>query len=247
MRASTAILALAGTAVASMAKPRPQEYEVQNVHVVYETVIHTVYATEGSEPAAPTKEATTPVYQAPVITTVYQENKPAPTSQAPVYVEYSMAPPPAPKPSSKAPAPAPAPSSTSTPAPAPAPTASGYQGVVDEWRKKLGMKALEHDSKLESNAMDTVVASNGQMIHKLNPGSYGQVLAPGNADDFEHVFVGGWLCEMPNLPGLDGVCAQQSQGWAYAGQTGHAEILTSDQYSKIGCALHAGIWCCDLA
>ena len=111
----------------------------------------------------------------------------------------------------------------------------------------MGMKPLEHDSKLESNAMDTVVSSNGQMVHKLNPGSFGQVLAPGNADDFEHVFVGGWLCEIPSLPGLDGVCAQQSEGWAYAGQTGHAEILTSDQYSKIGCALHAGIWCCDVA
>jgi hypothetical protein len=95
--------------------------------------------------------------------------------------------------------------------------------------------------------MDTVVSSNGQMVHKLNPGSFGQVLAPGNADDFEHVFVGGWLCEIPSLPGLDGVCAKQSEGWAYAGQTGHAEILTSDQYSKIGCALHAGIWCCDVA
>ena len=111
----------------------------------------------------------------------------------------------------------------------------------------MGMKPLAHDSKLESNAMDTVVSSNGQMVHKLNPGSFGQVLAPGNADDFEHVFVGGWLCEMPSLPGLDGVCATQSEGWAYAGQTGHAEILTSDSYSKIGCALHEGIWCCDLA
>jgi hypothetical protein len=111
----------------------------------------------------------------------------------------------------------------------------------------MGMKPLANDAKLQSNAMDTVVSSNGQMVHKLNPGSYGQVLAPGNADDFEHVFVGGWLCEMPSLPGLDGVCATQSEGWAYEGQTGHAEILTSDNYSKIGCALHAGIWCCDLA
>lgn len=250
MRYTTAILALAGSAIATphFSRPKPAEYkEVQNVHVVYETVIHTVYATEGFEPAKPTKEATSPpAYQAPVVTTTYvEEPKPAPTSSKAEYAEYSAVAPP--------PAPAPAPSSTTkeeAPAPAPtatAPAASGYQGVVDTWRAKMGMKPLEHDSKLESNAMDTVVSSNGQMVHKLNPGSFGQVLAPGNADDFEHVFVGGWLCEIPSLPGLDGVCAQQSEGWAYAGQTGHAEILTSDQYSKIGCALHQGIWCCDVA
>ncbi|KAF2633181.1 hypothetical protein BU25DRAFT_307560, partial [Macroventuria anomochaeta] len=111
----------------------------------------------------------------------------------------------------------------------------------------LGLKALTHDDTLVANAKDTVVSSNGEMKHKLNAGSYGQVLAPGNENDFEHVFVGGWLCEIPTLPGLDGVCATESEGWAYAGQTGHAEILTSDNYSKIGCALYAGIWCCDLA
>jgi hypothetical protein len=87
------------------------------------------------------------------------------------------------------------------------------------------------------------------MVHKLNPGTFGQVLAPAPATDdgFTKAFVGGWLCEMPNLPGLDGVCAKMSEGWSYEGQTGHAEILTSSNYSKIGCANHAGIWCCDLA
>lgn len=240
MRATTAILALAGSALAIPHYNKPEYKEVKNVHVVYETVVHTVYFTEGQQqPAKPTK-ASTPVYQAPAVTTtvVYEENTPAPAPTSTKVVEYSQAP-------------APAPTSTEEPAtsaaPAPSSTASGYQGVVDTWRAKLGLKALANDAKLESNAMDTVVSSNGQMVHKLNPGSYGQVLAPGNADDFEHVFVGGWLCEIPSLPGLDGVCATQSDGWAYNGQTGHAEILTSDNYSKIGCALHAGIWCCDLA
>ncbi|KAJ4313296.1 hypothetical protein N0V94_007022 [Neodidymelliopsis sp. IMI 364377] len=241
MRATTAILALAGSALAAPHWSRPEYKEVQNVHVVYETVVHTVFYTEGQEQAKPT-EAPTPAYEAPAVTTVvYEETKPTSTE---VYE--------APAPSVTEVYEAPAPSSTkkaatsAAPAPSAAPD-SGYQGVVDTWRKKMGLKALANDAKLESNAMDTVVSSNGQMVHKLNPGSFGQVLAPGNADDFEHVFVGGWLCEIPTLPGLDGVCSTQSDGWAYEGQTGHAEILTSDNYSKIGCALHAGIWCCDLA
>ncbi|KAF1945563.1 hypothetical protein EJ02DRAFT_338286 [Clathrospora elynae] len=122
-------------------------------------------------------------------------------------------------------------------------------GIVDEWRAKLGLSKLECDSKLESNAMDTVTEGNGKMVHKLNPGTYGQVLAPGDADlkSFLHVFVGGWLCEMPNLPGLDGICNDMSHGWSYEGQTGHAEILTSPNYSKIGCEQYEGIWGCDLA
>ncbi|EOA85892.1 uncharacterized protein SETTUDRAFT_110914 [Exserohilum turcica Et28A] len=111
----------------------------------------------------------------------------------------------------------------------------------------MGMKTLAYDSKLESNAMDTVESSKGAMVHKLNEGTLGQVLAPGDANHFEHVFVGGWLCEMPSLPGLGDVCQRESKGWAYNGQTGHAEILTSKEYSKIGCALSTGIWCCDLA
>lgn len=130
---------------------------------------------------------------------------------------------------------------------APAHGAADYMALVDEWRTKMGLKALMRNATLEANTMDTVVSSNSQMVHKLNPGTLGRVLAPGNADDFEHVFVGGWLCEIPSLPGLQGVCAAQSNGWAYNGQTGHAEILTFGDYSAIGCALHAGIWCCDLA
>ena len=122
-----------------------------------------------------------------------------------------------------------------------------YMAVVRRWRTKMNLKPLAYDRVLESNAMDTVKTSNGVMSHKLNPGTFGQVLAPDEGNDFEHVFVGGWLCEMPALPGLDAVCAEQSVGWAYNDQTGHAEILTSDGYSRIGCALHAGIRCCDLA
>lgn len=131
--------------------------------------------------------------------------------------------------------------------PTQAPVSGGYMGIVQEWRSKMGLSELAHDSKLESNAQDAANSSGGQLKHKLNPGSMAQVLAPGDSDNFEHVFVGGWLCELPGTAGLDGVCGQMSKGWNYAGQTGHAKILTDKKYSKIGCGLGDGIWCCDLA
>lgn len=120
-------------------------------------------------------------------------------------------------------------------------------GIVDEWRSKMGMSQLTHDSTLEGNALKTAQDGNGQMVHELNPGSMAQVLAPGSESEFEKVFVGGWLCEVPSLPGLNGICSSMSQGWAYNGETGHADILSSTSYSKIGCACATGIWACDLA
>ena len=141
----------------------------------------------------------------------------------------------------------PAPSSVS------APSSGGgdgsWEGVVAKWRSALGLSALSSDSQLTSNAQKTADESVGGLHHQLNPGSMAQVLAPGEANNFEHVFVGGWLCELPNTPGLNGVCAEQSKGWSYEGQTGHAEILTSPSYHKIGCAYSdaTGVWSCDLA
>lgn len=126
-------------------------------------------------------------------------------------------------------------------------SSGGYMDIVSEWRSKMGMSALTQDDKLQGNALKTVQDGNGQMVHELNSGSMAQVLAPGDASDFEKVFVGGWLCERPDIAGLDGICSTMSQGWSYGGETGHADILTSGSYSKIGCALDAGIWGCDLA
>lgn len=126
-------------------------------------------------------------------------------------------------------------------------TSGGYMGVVEKWRGKLGLGDLSEDSTLQANALKTCQDGNGEMVHELNPGSMAQVLAPGSADEFEKVFVGGWLCERSNLPGLDGICSEMSQGWEYNGETGHADILVSGSYSKIGCALANGIWGCDLA
>jgi hypothetical protein len=125
---------------------------------------------------------------------------------------------------------------------------SGYMSTVNTWRSKMSLSPFTQDSKLEANALDTSQSSGGQLKHKLNSGSMGQVMAPGNSGNFESVFVGGWLCEMPQLPGLgSSVCNTMSKGWNHAGQTGHAELLSSKTYKKIGCALASGIWTCDLA
>lgn len=238
MRAAFAIAALAGAAIAapSYGYGQPKE-EVKNVHVVVETVVETVYVTEGYEVPKPTP-APQPVYEAPAqptTTVVYEQPKPeAPQPQYPTYEQ------PKPTPTPEAPKP-------STPASPPS-SNTGYMAIVDEYRGKMGMKQLAYDSKLESNAKNTVDSSNGQMIHKLNPGSMGQVLAMGGPSEFKHVFVGGWLCEVPSvLKGSSGECATESQGWNYQGQDGHAKILSDPSYSKIGCACSQNVWSCDVA
>ena len=126
--------------------------------------------------------------------------------------------------------------------------AGNYMGIVNEWRGKMKMEHLKHDGGLERNALNTVQESNGQMKHKLNKGSFGQVLAPGKCGDmnaFYSAFVGGWLCERPNLPGLNGVCNSLKSKWRHT-STGHADILTDKKYKKIGCACSRDIWSCDL-
>ena len=195
MRSAVAlsVAALAGSALAHPSYGQYQHKEVKNVHVVVETVVHTV------------KPTSTSIYVAP----------PAPTSEAPT-------------------------TTAAAPSASVAPPSGGdtYIGIISEWRARLGLKELASSAELEINALNCVTASAGVMTHKLNPGTYGQVLAPGKhtMESFLSVFVGGWLCEIPTLPGLDGVCSTMSEGWAYEGQTSHAEILTSDNYSKIGCA-----------
>lgn len=238
MRSAFAI-SLAALAGSALAVPAYQGYPEQPAPVVVETVMHTVYVTEGTPEATPCESvptaAATPIYEHPV----YPTEAPAPPPETPAYT-------PAPAPPST-PAYTPTPTPTPTPEPAPAPATGGYMDVVAKWRAKLGLSELEYSEKLQNNALDVVIEGKGQMVHKLNDGTFGQVLAPGKDDEFERVFVGGWLCEMPNLSGLDGACQEFSAGWDYQGQTGHAEILISPNYSKIGCSQREGIWCCDLA
>jgi uncharacterized protein YkwD len=136
-----------------------------------------------------------------------------------------------------------------TPAPQPnnaAPAATGYMSIVNEYRAKLGLPDLTQDSQLEANAYKTCEDGHGEMVHQLNPPSMAQVLAPGGMDDFKHIFVGAWLCEKPDMAGLNGECSTQSQGWSYI-STGHADILTSTSYTHIGCAGVGGVTGCDLS
>jgi uncharacterized protein YkwD len=253
---------VATVVVTAGAEATPEAVQVNNVKpvVVYNTVyatapVHTVtYGYGHGKPAPP---ASTPAQAKP---STYAQAKPstyapAPPQPKPSSVEaakpstYAQA-----KPSTYAPAPpqssaaAPKPSASAAPAPPPSGgSGGGYMDTVNEWRSKMGLKTLTKDTKLEANAVKTCTDGNGKMVHELNPGTMGQVLAPGKESDFEHVFVGGWLCEVPSTQGLGNVCDQQSKGWTYQGQTGHNKILTSTSYSKIGCGMVNGIWGCDLA
>lgn len=257
---STKALTFLALAASALAAPAIEERGRGHKKVVWHTVIETAYVTvpygyehpktHSSKPSPSSKASPPPA--AP--TTVVYAPPPAPTSSS-VVVE---------KPSSTSVYIAPtsvyvapssssvyvAPSSSSPPpaatSSAPPATGTGYMSVVSEWRAKLGLKELTQDSTLEANALKTAVDGNGQMKHELNPGSYGQVLAPGQEDEFYHCFVGGWLCEKPDMAGMDGVCATASDGWYYT-STGHADILTSPDYSKIGCGWADGIWACDVA
>ena len=94
-----------------------------------------------------------------------------------------------------------------------------------------------------------------EMNHKLNQGSYAQVIASGSSGKgsngltpFE-LATQLWLCELPQ--GNIG-CNGPSNG----ADTGHAEILKSPSYTKIGCYYmdsvkknlgFAGMYTCDLA
>ncbi|EFQ95761.1 hypothetical protein PTT_04964 [Pyrenophora teres f. teres 0-1] len=113
----------------------------------------------------------------------------------------------------------------------------------------MGLPPLEIDLRLQANALTTIQHSGGAMIHELNPGTMAQVMAPGECtlEGFGGCYLGGWLCEKPQLKGLDGVCHKASKGWEYNGQTDHAEILVSTNYGKIGCSCDFNMWACDLA
>jgi hypothetical protein len=121
-----------------------------------------------------------------------------------------------------------------------------YMSIVNEYRSKLGVPSLAYDPEIEFNAYRTCVDGNGQLIHQLISPTRAQVLAGGNMDEFRHIFVGGWLCERPDMPGLGDECATEGQGWVYNGQTGHADVLTSTEYTMIGCASAGGVTGCDL-
>ncbi|KAE8825400.1 hypothetical protein HRS9139_08510 [Pyrenophora teres f. teres] len=259
-----AVAALAGSAFAA-----PQLYGnvnvVEDVHVVVETVVKTVYMGDVPAPSptttsctsdpAPTPEQTPEAAYAPqVVTIVYPPPPPppAPTSSTPTPTptpDFTPAPAPPPPAPPAPPAPAPAPPAPTATEAAKAPPSGGYIDIVIEWRAKMGLPPLEIDLRLQANALTTIQHSGGAMIHELNPGTMAQVMAPGECtlEGFGGCYLGGWLCEKPQLKGLDGVCHKASKGWEYNGQTDHAEILVSTNYGKIGCSCDFNMWACDLA
>lgn len=227
-----AVLALASSV---LAVPVPTNWDTVNYdfsNVKWDEINYGPPAPPAAAPAppAPATPASKPEEYTPT---------PAPAPPAPKPEEYK--PVPAPKPVEPTPVPAPVPT-PEEPKPAPAPSTGGYMDIVNEYMSKLGLREFNCDPKLEANALDTVKSSSGQMIHKLNPGSFGQVLAPGGPSDFKHAFVGGWLCERPSL--LNGECVTESKGWTYS-STGHADIITNQAYKSIGCADFDGIIGCD--
>ena len=124
---------------------------------------------------------------------------------------------------------------------------SSYITIVQKWRESMGLGGLTEDAQLQNNAQKTVNDGQGEMRHELNDGSMAQVLGMGDSNAFENVFVGGWLCERPKLPGLEQACNMLADNFDHQGQTGHADILTNSAYSRIGCANGMGVWSCDLA
>jgi uncharacterized protein YkwD len=259
------LLALAGSVIAA-------PYGGGGKNVVYKTEMYTVVVTEtGAPPPAQTQTVNAEANpqkgyghghrhsqrpQTSVVVTTAEQPRPSnPPSYAPEPPKSTQEPA---QPTQPAYTQQPEKPSSTSAGYGPAPTGGSgngdYMGIVNQWRAKLSHPNLQHNTTLESNIDTTCTEGNGVMKHHLLPGTFGQVLAPGQCDisNFEHVFVGGWLCEMPNMKGMDGVCAQQSKGWSYVGengkpQTGHAEILTADKYTQIGCGCVKGIWGCDLA
>jgi Cysteine-rich secretory protein family len=154
------------------------------------------------------------------------------------------------------------------------PASSGGKPMIDsinEYRKRAGLPAQIWDNTLVSNAAKTGQATGGKaMVHQMNRGTRGQVLAMGVDDggrctrDFAsltpfEVYFYSWLCEVPEHPALLGECNRilRTSRIMSAGQTGHYRILSSKGYKKIGCAFTknskatkcatwTGIWACDL-
>lgn len=118
--------------------------------------------------------------------------------------------------------------------------------IANDVLAKIGVRQLNYDSKLESNAAAAAAAAGGTMTHQLNSGTMAQVIAPGTPDmkSFESVFIGGWICEV-GQSGVD--CPEWTGPWNHEGQTGHADILMNGGYKSMGCHCGDDMWFCDLA
>ncbi|KAG8417036.1 hypothetical protein J3459_013004 [Metarhizium acridum] len=105
-----------------------------------------------------------------------------------------------------------------------------YISIVNKWRTIIGKPSLKHDALLEGNALETRTAQ--------------QVLCGGDLSIEDAVIT--WLCERPDLPNMTTACERFTPGWS-KDVTGHADVMSSAEYTKIGCGKDKGIWSCDVA
>lgn len=218
-------------------------------------------------------------YSGPPAPTPVQE-EPKPKDTASPFSAPPPPPPPSSPPASATPPPSPPPSATPVAQPKPAET--GEDGspksggvtlltTVNKWRSIYKLPTLKWDPQLEKNALKTGTDGGGvNQNHELNPGTYGQVIAPGMEkpygdlgpdSPFELSFVA-WLCEVSSDPqlktgGVDQCDLVAKNLHISYGGTGHYEILTATRYTTIGCAFakdpdagyetpYQGLWVCDL-
>ena len=148
--------------------------------------------------------------------------------------------------------------------------------IVNKWRTAYGLGHLTWDENLVNNAFETGRKNGGVSMQHFtepeHPGTWGQVIAwgfdsstkdLGQWTPFEIAYVAGWLCEVEDPQIVDTCNAMKAvQLYTYTDSegnhiTGHHDLLTSDQYTTIGCAFfadpastgvpeHSGIWTCDL-
>jgi len=131
--------------------------------------------------------------------------------------------------------------------------------VINYWRAISNSGDLKWSTQLQANAQKTGDDNKGStQDHELNPGTYGQVITPGQqtfiagADGkgdspFEMSYLA-WLCEAPSNPGTNttagyGISGTVNQCQVVADNlhitmsgTGHADILKDSDYKTIGCA-----------
>jgi hypothetical protein len=121
-------------------------------------------------------------------------------------------------------------------------------GCINKWRTTMGKPTLAYNATLQAIVNAETQEMNGVLRHVVKPGVYGQVVAPGQASNFEAVLVSGWLCEVPSTPGLsEQLCAdwKKKANFDHGDQTDHNEICTADRYKGVACANYNGMWACD--
>lgn len=119
-----------------------------------------------------------------------------------------------------------------------------YMSFVNKWRTIIGKPTLEHDALLEGNALETSCRSPPELKHVIFKGTAQQVMCGGNLSIDDALRT--WLCERPDLPNMKTECDRFPPGWS-GGLTGHADVMSSAKYTKIGCGKNNGIWTCDVA